>query len=115
MEWGTNCHLKGSTRGLRQGDPLSPYLFVLCLEKLYHIISSSVKKGDWKPFAITKDGPYLSHVFFADDLMLFGEASKKQLRVMLKCLDGFCKMSARDGWGLEKSKLYVSPDVKVSV
>jgi hypothetical protein len=35
-------------RGIRQGDPISPYLFVLCMDKLSHLISLAVEEGIWK-------------------------------------------------------------------
>lgn len=62
-------------RGLRQGENLSPYLFVLCLERLCHQIDIVVGQGVWKPISLSPGDPKLSHIFFADDLILFAEAS----------------------------------------
>ena len=62
-------------RGIRQGDSISPYILVLCMERLSHLINSLIEKGKWKPVKLNKTGPQLSHLFFADDLLLFAEAS----------------------------------------
>ncbi|KAG7567714.1 Ribonuclease H domain [Arabidopsis thaliana x Arabidopsis arenosa] len=97
-------------RGLRQGDPLSPYLFVLCLERLCHLIEASVGRGDWKPIAISQRGPKLSHVCFADDLILFAEASVSQVRVIRRVLERFCEASGQK-ISLEKSKIFFSNNV----
>lgn len=60
-----------SGRGLRQGDSLSPYLFVLCMEVLGHQIKAAVREGRWKTCKASQYGPELSHLFFADDLLFF--------------------------------------------
>lgn len=61
------------SRGIHQGDPLSSYLFVLCMERLSHLIEKSFEQRKWKPLRLSM-GPLLTHLFFADDLLLFGEA-----------------------------------------
>ena len=51
------------SRGIRQGDPLSPYLFLLCAEGLSALIQSSVNRGQMEGFKISRSGPRLSHLF----------------------------------------------------
>ncbi|KAL9676640.1 hypothetical protein QQ045_004856 [Rhodiola kirilowii] len=68
-------------RGLRQGDPLSPYLFLLCTELLSAKISAAVSSGDISGVRICREAPAISHLFFADDSIFFirarsGEAQK---------------------------------------
>ena len=82
-------------RGLRQGDPLSPYLFVMCLERLCHQIDRAVGAKRWKPIRMSCGGPMLSHICFADDLILFAEASVAQIRVIRGILEAFCKSSGQ--------------------
>lgn len=83
------------SRGLRQGDPLSPYLFIFCMEVLSQEICSSVNKNEWKVVALWRNGPYLSHIFFADDLILIGEAAFSQACLMEHILGRFCGMSGQ--------------------
>ena len=52
------------SRGIRQGDPLSPYLFLLCAEGLSALIQSSVNRGQMEGIKICRGGPRLSHLFF---------------------------------------------------
>lgn len=67
------------TRGISQGNPVSPYLFVLCIEGLSQLIQLATDQGfQKKPICLARGGPNLSHVMFADDLVLFSEASLEQ-------------------------------------
>lgn len=66
-------------RGVRQGDSISSYLFVLCMERLGHLIHAAVNDGSWKAVRLSRNGPLISHLFFADDLVLFVEASIDQM------------------------------------
>lgn len=63
------------SRGIRQGDPLSPYIFVLCLERLSQLISNEVVAGLWKAFKFGRTSINVSHLCFADDMLLFAEAT----------------------------------------
>lgn len=65
-------------RGVRQGDPLSPKIFIAVLESI-------IRKLDWKNRGLYIQGKYLSHLRFADDLVLLSESSS-QLQYMLNCL-----------------------------
>nr|KYP51344.1 hypothetical protein KK1_026773 [Cajanus cajan] len=53
-------------RGLWQGDPLSPYLFVLCMEYFGMMIQWEVEEGTWKPIHLTRHGLKLSYIFFCN-------------------------------------------------
>ncbi|CAA7036314.1 unnamed protein product [Microthlaspi erraticum] len=97
-------------RGLRQGDPLSPYLFVMCMERLCHLIERSIDEKEWKRISLSRGGPKLSHICFADDLILFAEASVGQIRVIRRVLEKFCKASGQKV-SLDKSKIFFSENV----
>lgn len=98
------------TRGIRQGDPMSPYIFVLCIERLSQMIIEAEKKGKWKGVRLSRNGPSLTHLFFADDMILFGEASENQLKVMMDCLNVFCRYSGQKV-NYTKSSIFFSKNV----
>ncbi|XP_028785542.1 uncharacterized protein LOC114741444 [Neltuma alba] len=83
------------SRGIRQGDPLSPYVFVLVMERLTHIIQEAERKGEWKAIRIGRRGPSVTHLMFADDLLLFGEATLQQIKVVKDCLRRFGEASGQ--------------------
>ena len=63
--------------GIRQGDPLSPYLFILWMELLGFLIDDMCVNKLWNPLKASQSGPAFSHLFFADDLILFAKADRK--------------------------------------
>lgn len=58
-------------RGIRQEDPLSPYIFIICMQFLNHLIKHAILNGDWNPVKLNRSGPPISHLLFADGLILF--------------------------------------------
>ncbi|XP_042952162.1 uncharacterized protein LOC122289251 [Carya illinoinensis] len=68
------------SRGIRQGDPLSPFLFVLCAEGLSSLINEAEKKGEVKGATVTRGGTAVTHLMFADDCILFCKANMREWR-----------------------------------
>jgi len=68
-----------SNRGIRQGDPLSPYIFVLDMK--YWSISKDIALASGRNTSI-KRGPhnYVTHLFFVDDMLIFVKANKSSLK-----------------------------------
>ncbi|GJX49213.1 kinase-like domain, beta-lactamase/transpeptidase-like protein [Tanacetum coccineum] len=81
-EFGLEC-------GVRQGDPLSPFLFILAAEGLNALVSEAVEKVIFKGATVGADRVVVSHLQYAADTIFFGEWSKKnakELMCILKCL-----------------------------
>lgn len=62
-------------RGLRQGDPMSPYLFILILEVFHLMILKCQREGSIHGIAIARGAPSISNLFFADDCYIFCQAT----------------------------------------
>ena len=76
-------------RGIRQGDPLSLFLFLLCMEGLHALIKHSARNGDIKGFSLCKRGLKLTHLFFADDSLLFYRSIFEDCHNVLKILGDY--------------------------
>ena len=74
------------SRGIRQGDPLSLFLFLLCMEGLHALIKHLARNGNIKGFSMCKWGPKLTHLFFVDDSLLFCRSISEDCNNVLKLL-----------------------------
>ncbi|KAJ0570205.1 putative RNA-directed DNA polymerase [Helianthus annuus] len=75
-------------RGLRQGDPLSPFLFVIAMEALSGVLKKACSVGVFRGIKCASNGPLISHFLYADDVVFLGEWSGQNamnLKRILRC------------------------------
>ena len=98
------------SRGIRQGDPISSYLFLLCMEFLGAQITRMCEENRWDMIKASWNGPSFSHVFFADDILLFAKANSKNCNAIIEVLSNFCNLAGQKvNYG--KSRVFFSPNV----
>ncbi|XP_030442342.2 uncharacterized protein LOC115664561 [Syzygium oleosum] len=95
-----------SDRGIRQGDPMSPYLFTLVMEVLSGILNTCAWCPGFKYFWRCKPVG-LTHLFFADDVLLFVEGNTTSTTLLKEGLDLFSKWSGLKP-NVNKSEIYLS-------
>ncbi|XP_012857145.1 PREDICTED: uncharacterized protein LOC105976424 [Erythranthe guttata] len=103
-------HFK-SSRGVRQGDPLSPLLFIIAQEILTLNIKRLEDQERSKKYKVRRGSLHISHLFYADDMLLFTNGSKKsvtRLRHMLKKYED----SSGQLINLDKSGFYTSKRIR---
>jgi len=97
------------TRGIRQGDPISPYLFLLCSEGLSCMLKNigplSVSRG----VRVSRNAPWISHLLFADDCLIFTQASRRGADRVARILDDYNKGSGQLV-NKHKSAIFFSPN-----
>lgn len=102
------------SRGLRQGDPISPYLFILCMEYLGYLLEKKCMEGVWKPLKASHENIGISHLVFADDLNLFAKVDEESCEAILEVLNEFCEESGQKV-SLDKSRVYFSSNVQAEI
>ncbi|XP_026383344.1 uncharacterized protein LOC113278817 [Papaver somniferum] len=83
-------------RGLRQGDHLSPYLYIICDEALSSYIDSLQRNGTLKGIKICKNAPEMTHLLFADDSLLFSSATTENFIIIKGYLQKYCLASGQE-------------------
>ncbi|KAL9659106.1 hypothetical protein QQ045_021149 [Rhodiola kirilowii] len=84
-----------SSRGVRQGDPLSPSLFVVAMEWLSKVLNAGVDHGVLKPYITKRRSVQVNHLLFADDLLIFTDGAKDSVRKLLDIIRDFCTISGQ--------------------
>lgn len=94
-------------RGIRQGDPLSPYLFILCAEGLSSLIRSYESKKWIHGCRVAQGAPVISHMLFADDSYIYCRATVEETTKVMEMLHMF-EIAAGQKINVDKSSVFFS-------
>ncbi|XP_026377705.1 uncharacterized protein LOC113272003 [Papaver somniferum] len=108
---GSPCTYFSPTRGLRQGDPLSPYLFILCMESFSRYLKHAEHSNLIHGLKVTKEAPSISHLLFADDCLLFTKSTHNESSNLMSLIRYFSSISGQM-INFEKSACFFSKNVQ---
>ncbi|CAN0846303.1 LINE-1 retrotransposable element ORF2 protein [Linum grandiflorum] len=111
---GKRCGFFKPSRGLRQGDPLSPLLFAICSEVLSRLFHKAIEQHSLRGIKISRHSPAISHLFFADDSFIFLEAQPGTDKKLKDLLDKYQFLSGQK-INLHKSAIYFSKNTPLSL
>ena len=97
-------------RGLRQGCPLSPYLFVIAINELSIRLQEALHNNNLSGISLGMGAPPIHSLLFADDLILCGKATLEEAQAIKTILYEFCQQSGQTP-NLQKSSIYFSRNV----
>ena len=92
---GETCGHILPTRGLRQRDPISPYLFLICAEALSSMLSWANLEGALTGVPTSRRCPRISYLFFTDDSFLFCRANIQQWNCLSNILKTYEEASGQ--------------------
>jgi hypothetical protein len=84
------------SRGIRQGDPLSPFLFILMAEGLNRMLKSAIRDHSLLGLAPHRISPPISQRQFVDDLLLMGISTAREALCFRSIIDLFCEASGME-------------------
>ncbi|KAG6421540.1 hypothetical protein SASPL_118096 [Salvia splendens] len=96
-----------STRGLRQGDPISPALFVIAAEYLSRALDKLILGQKDMTFKASRRCMEISHLAYADDIIIFTQAAAMPMRRLRACLEKYERVSGQQV-SLAKSNFYIA-------
>lgn len=106
MVWRLISGFFKASRGIKQGDPLSPSLFVLGA-KLLSRLMDNLPESSFIPYFSEKKGPRITHLCYVDDTILFSSCDPFSLKLMMEKLELYEKVSGQLV-NKRKSGFYVS-------
>ncbi|XP_026440083.1 uncharacterized protein LOC113338903 [Papaver somniferum] len=106
---GSPCDDFSPSRGIRQGDPLSPYLFILVMEFLSRQLSTAQMDKTIKGIKLAALSPAINHLLFADGCLIFSQANLSSVNNLLELLQNFSTQSGQV-INFEKSAVHFSKE-----
>ncbi|KAA3466240.1 reverse transcriptase [Gossypium australe] len=102
------------SRGLRQEDSFSPYLFLICAEGFSTLLEDAKQGGCMRGASVGRERVSINHLFFTDDCILFGDATKEGVRTVRDIIREY-EMSAGHRVNYDKSLIFFGANVKEEV
>ena len=102
------------SRGLWQGDPVSPYLFLFVADGLVNLMNKNIRESKLTPIKIARNSPGISNLLFADDSLLFFKANGMGAQEVHQLLDIYCNATGQR-INYDKSSIFFSKGVPDSV
>lgn len=100
--------------GIRQGCPLSPYLFTICSPTLSRKMNLESRSGTFEALQLAPGTAPLTHLFFADDIVIFSQASTSSCEALNFILGDYCSLSGQV-MNRDKCKLVISKGASLEV
>ena len=102
------------SRGLRQGNPISPYLFLICVEGLSAMLKKEEAIGHIKGISVCRGAPRISHLLFTDDSLVFCRATMEESNRVMKILEDY-ERDLGQKLNKEKTSLFFSKNTNREV
>ena len=83
------------SRGVRQGDPLSPYLFIMCQDVLSRMLDREILAGRLSGVKASRTNPAVTHIMYADDIVVFSKANSREATILTEWLEKYCSWSGQ--------------------
>jgi hypothetical protein len=98
-------------RGLRQGDPISPYLFLICGEAFSCLLNAADEDGRLARVQVAETAPSFNHLLFADDSLILLKVNEESAQNMCDILELYENCSGQTV-NIDKSSIYFSKNTK---
>lgn len=87
--------------------PLSPYILIIYMEVLSLMIHRAIENQEWSPFRMGRKRVPISHILFADDILLFGQVNHLNIASLQSIPESFCLISDQT-ISIEKNRVLFS-------